>query len=176
MVLVVKTPPANAGDTRDVDSIPGLGRSLGGGHGNPLQYSCPGESSWAAEPGRLQSMGSQRLVHDCSDLAHDQATLLLGPTRKENNPSLLCVAVQSLGLCLAEQRERYGQGCRMPRSFGREVLSPLKMERHRLAVGKRIALNMDGEFSPGRTQDTPLEMSKLDSELAENSDGYLGSK
>ena len=38
--VVVKNPPANAGDIRDVGSIPGLGRSLGGGHGNPLQYSC----------------------------------------------------------------------------------------------------------------------------------------
>ena len=37
--LVVKNPPANAGDRRDVGSIPGLGRSLGGRHGNPLQYS-----------------------------------------------------------------------------------------------------------------------------------------
>ena len=33
-------PPANAGDTRDAGSIPGLGRSPGGGHGNSLQYSC----------------------------------------------------------------------------------------------------------------------------------------
>ena len=40
MVLVVKNPPANAGDLRDTASIPGLGRSPGGGHGNPLQYSC----------------------------------------------------------------------------------------------------------------------------------------
>ena len=39
-VLVVKNPPANAGDVRDMGSIPGLGRSLGQGHGNPLQYSC----------------------------------------------------------------------------------------------------------------------------------------
>ena len=31
---------ANGGDARDAGSIPGLGRSLGGGHGNPLQYSC----------------------------------------------------------------------------------------------------------------------------------------
>ena len=38
--LVLKNLPANAGDARDVDSIPGLGRSPGGGHGNPLQYSC----------------------------------------------------------------------------------------------------------------------------------------
>ena len=37
---MVKNPPANAGD-RDTGSIPGLGRSPGGGHGNPLQYSCP---------------------------------------------------------------------------------------------------------------------------------------
>ena len=37
---VVKNPPANAGDTRDVNSIPGPGRSPGEGCGNPLQYSC----------------------------------------------------------------------------------------------------------------------------------------
>ena len=40
VVLVVKNPPANAGDVRDVGSIPGSGRSLGGGNGNPLQYFC----------------------------------------------------------------------------------------------------------------------------------------
>ena len=38
-VLVVKNQPAKAGDVRDADSIPGLGRSPGGGHGHPLQYS-----------------------------------------------------------------------------------------------------------------------------------------
>ena len=32
--------PANAGDLRDVSSIPGMGRSPGGRHSNPLQYSC----------------------------------------------------------------------------------------------------------------------------------------
>ena len=40
VALVVKNPPANAGDIREVDLIPGLGRSPGGGHGNPLQYAC----------------------------------------------------------------------------------------------------------------------------------------
>ena len=40
VILVVKNSPANAGDIRDAGSIPGSGRSLGGGHGNPLQYSC----------------------------------------------------------------------------------------------------------------------------------------
>ena len=38
MALVVKNPAANGGDTRDMGSVPGSGRSLGGGHGNPLQY------------------------------------------------------------------------------------------------------------------------------------------
>ena len=37
---MVKNPPASAGDTRDLGLIPGLGRPRGGGHGNPLQYSC----------------------------------------------------------------------------------------------------------------------------------------
>ena len=40
MALVVKNSPAIVGDVRDMGSIPGLGRSPGGGHGNPLQYSC----------------------------------------------------------------------------------------------------------------------------------------
>ena len=40
MAQEVKNPPASAGDIRDVGSIPGLGRSSGEGHGNPLQYSC----------------------------------------------------------------------------------------------------------------------------------------
>ena len=40
VALVVKRPPANAGDIRDVGSIPGSGISPGGGHGNPLEYSC----------------------------------------------------------------------------------------------------------------------------------------
>ena len=37
VVLVVKNPPTNAGDLRDMGSIPGLGRSAGGGHRNTLQ-------------------------------------------------------------------------------------------------------------------------------------------
>ena len=40
MALVVKNLPANARDVRDAGSIPESGRSPGGGHGNPLQYSC----------------------------------------------------------------------------------------------------------------------------------------
>ena len=40
VTLVVKNPPANAGDIRGGGSIPGLGRSPGGGDSNPLPYSC----------------------------------------------------------------------------------------------------------------------------------------
>ena len=49
---MVKNPSANAGDIRDVGSIPGLRRFPGGGHGNPLRYFCPEnpmdrEAKWA---------------------------------------------------------------------------------------------------------------------------------
>ena len=51
-VGLVKNLPANAGDMRDGGSIAGLGRSPGGGNGNPLQYSWLG-SPWTEEPGGL---------------------------------------------------------------------------------------------------------------------------
>ena len=40
VALMVKNPPANAGDVTDTGLIPGSERSTGGGHGKPLQYSC----------------------------------------------------------------------------------------------------------------------------------------
>ena len=57
---MVKNPPANAGDVSDTGLIPGLGRSAGGGNGNPLQYSCLGnpidrEAWWATVPGLTKS-------------------------------------------------------------------------------------------------------------------------
>ena len=52
MVLVIKSLPANAGDIRDAGSIPGSGRSPGGGHGIPVQDSClenpMGRRGWRA--------------------------------------------------------------------------------------------------------------------------------
>ena len=56
---------ASARNAGDPGSIPGLGRSPGEGNGNPLQYSCLGNSI----PGGLWSMGSQRVRHD-NDLIH----------------------------------------------------------------------------------------------------------
>ena len=64
---VVKNPPANAGDIRDTSSISGSGRSLEEGmatHSSILAWRIP----WTEEPGGLQSIGSQRVRHNCSDL------------------------------------------------------------------------------------------------------------
>ena len=60
MARVIKSPPANSGDIRDTGWIPGLGRSPGGGHDNPLQYSClenpmDRETWWATVPGVSKS-------------------------------------------------------------------------------------------------------------------------
>ena len=55
---MVKNPPATVEDIRDVGSTPGSGRSPGGGHGNPLQYSCL-ENPMDRGTCRLHSMGSQ---------------------------------------------------------------------------------------------------------------------
>ena len=57
-MLLVKNPLANAEDIRDAGSVPGSGRSPGGGQGDPLQYSYL-EVPMDRKPGRLQSMGSQ---------------------------------------------------------------------------------------------------------------------
>ena len=66
MALVVKNLPAKAGDGRDAGSIPGLGRSPGGGHGNPLQYSClenPMErGTWQATVHRITESDSTEAV------------------------------------------------------------------------------------------------------------------
>ena len=86
---VVKNLSANAGDIRDLGSIPGLGRSPGGGDGNPLQYSFPLEEemaihsnilSWripqTEESGGLQSMGSRRVGHDERDFTRTHMCVL----------------------------------------------------------------------------------------------------
>ena len=68
--LVCRESTYNTGDRGDKSSVPGSGRSPVVGNGNSLQYSCldnlmdrePGEQT--GEPGRLESMGSQRVRHD----------------------------------------------------------------------------------------------------------------
>ena len=73
VALVAKNPPANAGDIRDADSIPGSGKSPGGGHGNPLQYSClenpMDRGTWQATVHRVeksQTRLKQLGTHTCT--------------------------------------------------------------------------------------------------------------
>ena len=63
MMLVINNPPANAGDIRDADSVPGSG--------DPLEEGTAADSSilawripWTEEPGGLQSIGSQKVRHN----------------------------------------------------------------------------------------------------------------
>ena len=55
--------PANIGDIRDAGSIPGSGRSSGDGNGSPLHI-LAWEIPWTEEPGRLQSIASQRVGYN----------------------------------------------------------------------------------------------------------------
>ena len=65
---MVKNPSANAGDP---GLIPGLGRSPGGGHGNPLQYSCLGNP--------MDRRAWQATVHGVATVKHDLAAEPLPP-------------------------------------------------------------------------------------------------
>ena len=69
-MIVVKNSHANAGDIRNLGSIPGLGRSREGGHGNPYQI-LAGRIPWTEKSGGLQSIG-----HTESDMT--EATLHAG--------------------------------------------------------------------------------------------------
>ena len=74
MSVVVKNPPGYVGDIRDSGLIPGSGGSPGGGsmatHSGIPAWRIP----WTEGPDGLQSMESQRVVHDRSKLAHTQHT------------------------------------------------------------------------------------------------------
>ena len=61
---MVRNLPANVGDTADMNSIPGSGRSPGEGNGNPLQYSCLGKSHGQRSLVGYSSRGHKRVRHD----------------------------------------------------------------------------------------------------------------
>ena len=70
MALLVKNLPANAGDIRDAGLIPGSGRSRGGGHGNPLQYSWLGNpmdkgACWATVHSVAELNTTEVILHAC---------------------------------------------------------------------------------------------------------------
>ena len=72
VALVVKNPPANTGDTRDMDLIPGLGRSPGEGNDNPLQYSCL-KNAMARGSWQVTLHGVAKSQTRLSDWAHMRA-------------------------------------------------------------------------------------------------------
>ena len=86
---LVKNPPPNAGGAREVDSIPGSGRSPGGGNGNPLQSSCSenplGQRSLAgySPKGHKESDMTKQLstTQHSTDLTQDEKSLALGSSQ-----------------------------------------------------------------------------------------------
>ena len=90
VVLVVKNRPANAGDERVTGSIPG-GMAT---HSSILAWRI----SWTEKPGGLQSIGSHRVGHDWSDLAHTQWVWKV--TFKSLKRNLLCEMRQISSKCL----------------------------------------------------------------------------
>ena len=83
VALVVKNSPANAGVVRDLGSIPGSRRSPGGGHGNPLQYSCLEDpmdrGAWRSPWGPPESDRTERLSTPIQGLSASQILILPGP-------------------------------------------------------------------------------------------------
>ena len=89
VTLVVKNPPANAEDLRDVGSIPGSGRSPGGGHGNPLQYSClenpMDRGAWRATVHRVAKSQTQLKQLNTHTRKHYKLRLTKGYGKKKKN-------------------------------------------------------------------------------------------
>ena len=85
VALVIKNPPANAGDKREGGSIPGLGRSPGGGHGNALQYSClenpTDRGVWQATvPGVAKSQTQLKSFSTHTQMCHEMSKWVFTPT------------------------------------------------------------------------------------------------
>ena len=108
VALVVKNPPAIAGDLRDAGSICGSGKSPGGGHGNPLQYSCLKNSmdrgAWRATVHRVTQSWTQLKwlsMHSCRPLLQSEGKYkrLLCPGIKTGKPSTTRVRASSLDRC-----------------------------------------------------------------------------
>ena len=115
MVLEVKYPSASAGDTRDSGSVPGLGRSPGGGHDNPLQYSClenlTDRGAWWATVHRVTKSRTQLKEFDMhSSGSRDHPTV---PQGIEDFGVTFCVLVLGAILSRKATRRQGGnlQGC-----------------------------------------------------------------
>ena len=105
--VVIKSPPANAGDIRHLASIPGSGRSPGEGHGNPLQDSCLENPMDGEAPKGYKPRGSQRVgcdwateyTHKHSYFIYTYVNIWASPVAQtvKNLPAMWKTWVRSLG-------------------------------------------------------------------------------
>ena len=90
VALVIKNPSANAVESRDVGSIPGLGRSPAGWHGNPLQYSCLenplGRGTWQATVHRVTQSWTRKKWLSLHTWILTTSTYCLWPVSLRRNP------------------------------------------------------------------------------------------
>ena len=103
VAIVVRNLTASAGDLRDLGLNPGWGRSLGGGHGNPLQYSCL-ENPMEELTGRLQSLGLHRVGHNWMDLACTHAHVYKSKTELPGPALLSSPSSSEMNWCSAATR------------------------------------------------------------------------
>ena len=92
VALVVKNPPANAGDLGDMGSIPGLGRAPGVEDGNPLQYSCLGNP---LSRGTWQATG-HGITESDAICTHECLSILVCKMRPADLPHLMVMRVHGL--------------------------------------------------------------------------------
>ena len=115
VALVVKNSPANAGDISDVGSTPGSRRSPGGGHGNPLQYSClknpMDRGAWhnmvhrvAKSWTRLKQLSIHFFIHYLPFLSMASGTLQLFKGQHCHTHTLRINSSVPLAACLYQQR------------------------------------------------------------------------
>ena len=104
---MVKNLPGNAGNIRNTDSVSGLGRSTGGGHGNPLQYSCL-ENPWTEEPGGLQWGHKELDMTEVTEHAHTYFNKVMLPFGifKIN---LLRYITYALDINFKQSKQNYGE-------------------------------------------------------------------
>ena len=102
MALVVKNPPANAGDLRDAGLIPGSGRSPGRGNGNPLQYSCL-RIPRMEEPGGLRPIAPQS-QYTAEAAQHTCGTYCVVESPEVFGMEISCISASCFSRCSGNHR------------------------------------------------------------------------
>ena len=93
---MVKNLPTNAGDTKDENLFPCLGRASGEGNGSPFSI-LAWEIPWTEEAGGLQSMGSQRVGHYLATKRQPLSAQFRSPSENQSSPSLpVCLLSHSV--------------------------------------------------------------------------------